>query len=121
MPTNIEQKEAILDKFSNPEVRSRVEGLYQTPSERMNSISRLVKSEKQRQQLNSLYSSNYEVTYIGSAERGFVPYIKTPEGDIPSRAVRYSDISNEYLKTLNSLTVINDYIQNKQKEYLTNE
>lgn len=107
-------------------LKSQLSTLFRTPTERFSSVENLVKSDRQRQQLNNLYNANYEVSYLGSIEEGFVPvvtgYLNGKE--FISRdlgKVSYNEIRTEQAKSLTSAYYTNYLIDAQQTKILATD
>lgn len=129
-PTDIQSKVKVLDQLKstisnqNPELYSLVQTAVKTPSERYASVKSLVKNDTQRQELESLYNSNYGVMYTGSIEEGYKPTIynkstKQPIG-YEMEVLPASYITNEANKIGFSLIAIEEYINYEQNNILNN-
>lgn len=105
------------------EFKTQMSQFFRTPTERLNSVDNLISSEKQRQELNNLYNTTFDVRYVGSIEEGYTPIIT---GEVNGKEV-YSEslgrISNEDIKTsadktMTTAYLVDYYINDKQTKIL---
>lgn len=136
-PTSASNKDAFINSFIQKSgqslygqdlvtLKSNLASFFRTPTERMTSVSSLVKNDRQRTQLNNLYNATYNVDFIGSIEEGYIPVVTGSIGnrEIVSRdlgRISHNEIRTERDKSLTS-AYFTDYLINlEQSNILAND
>lgn len=110
LPTTSDNKDVmisnILAKGNNSlEMKSALENIIKTPTERLSAIRPLIKNETQRTQLNNLYNTVFEVRFLGSVEEGYIPEVVGKNNGAEVYTEKFSRIQPTAIETPQSLLI----------------